>query len=78
MINYAVGKDGVATLEWDLPGRSQNVLNEQTMAAFADAAQKALADPAVKGWAWAAEAIDMAIKGAASQSKRRLNIMVPR
>ena len=49
MINYAVDKDGIATLEWDLPGRSQNVLNEQSMAAFAAAAQKALADPAVKG-----------------------------
>ena len=49
MINYAVDKDGIATLEWDLSGRSQNVLNEQTMAAFAAAAQKALVDPAVKG-----------------------------
>ena len=49
MINYAVDKDGIATLEWDLPGRAQNVLNEQSMAAFAAAAQKALADPAVKG-----------------------------
>ncbi len=49
MINYNVDSEGIATLEWDLPGRSQNVLNEQTMAAFADAAQKALADPAVKG-----------------------------
>ena len=49
MINYAADKDGIATLEWDLPGRSQNVLNDQSMAAFAEAAQKALADPAVKG-----------------------------
>jgi 3-hydroxyacyl-CoA dehydrogenase/enoyl-CoA hydratase/3-hydroxybutyryl-CoA epimerase len=49
MINTNVDSEGIATLEWDLPGRSQNVLNEQTMAAFADAAQKALADPAVKG-----------------------------
>jgi 3-hydroxyacyl-CoA dehydrogenase/enoyl-CoA hydratase/3-hydroxybutyryl-CoA epimerase len=49
MINYNVDSEGIATLEWDLPGRSQNVLNEQTMAAFADAAQKALADLAVKG-----------------------------
>ncbi len=32
MINYNVDADGIATLEWDLPGRSQNVLNEQTMA----------------------------------------------
>lgn len=49
MINYAVDKDGIATLEWDLPGRSQNVLNERSMAAFAKAAQKALADASVKG-----------------------------
>ena len=41
MINYSVDSDGIATIEWDLPGRSQNVLNEQTMAAFAKAAQKA-------------------------------------
>jgi len=49
MINYTVDNDGIATLEWDLPGRSQNVLNEESMAAFAAAVQKALADPAVKG-----------------------------
>lgn len=49
MINYNVDSEGIATLEWDLPGRSQNVLNEQTMAAFAAAAQKALADTSVKG-----------------------------
>ena len=49
MINYAVDSEGIATLEWDLPGRSQNVLNEQTMAAFGNAVQKALADNAVKG-----------------------------
>jgi 3-hydroxyacyl-CoA dehydrogenase/enoyl-CoA hydratase/3-hydroxybutyryl-CoA epimerase len=49
MINYNVDSEGIATLEWDLPGRSQNVLNEETMAAFAACAQKALADPAVKG-----------------------------
>jgi enoyl-CoA hydratase/carnithine racemase len=49
MINFNVDNEGIATLEWDLPGRSQNVLNEQSMAAFAAAAQKALADPAVKG-----------------------------
>ncbi len=49
MINYNVDSEGIATLEWDLPGRSQNVLNEQSMAAFAAAAQKALADTSVKG-----------------------------
>ena len=49
MINYNVDSEGIATLEWDLPGRSQNVLNEESMAAFAACVQKALADPAVKG-----------------------------
>ncbi|MBA3902696.1 MAG: 3-hydroxyacyl-CoA dehydrogenase [Rhodocyclaceae bacterium] len=49
MINYSIDSDGIATLEWDLPGRSQNVLNDQSMAAFAEAAQKALADNAVSG-----------------------------
>jgi len=49
MINTNIDSEGIATLEWDLPGRSQNVLNEQSMAAFAQAAQKALANPAVKG-----------------------------
>ncbi len=49
MINYTVDTEGIATLEWDLPGRAQNVLNEESMAAFADAAQKALADASVKG-----------------------------
>jgi len=49
MINYAVAPDGIATLEWDLPGRSQNLLNPPSMAAFGVAAQQALADPAVQG-----------------------------
>ena len=49
MINYAVAPDGIATLEWDLPGRSQNLLNPPSMAAFGVAAQQALDDPAVQG-----------------------------
>ncbi|QQS12112.1 MAG: enoyl-CoA hydratase/isomerase family protein [Rhodospirillales bacterium] len=49
MINYAVDSDGIATITWDMPGRSMNVLNEGSMAAFADAARKAVKDPAVKG-----------------------------
>ncbi|HMM54802.1 MAG TPA: 3-hydroxyacyl-CoA dehydrogenase NAD-binding domain-containing protein [Candidatus Desulfobacillus sp.] len=49
MINASVDAQGIATLEWDLPGRSQNLLNAQTMAAFAEAVRRALADPAVKG-----------------------------
>ncbi|MBL8674042.1 MAG: enoyl-CoA hydratase/isomerase family protein, partial [Rhodospirillales bacterium] len=49
MINYAVDSDGIATITWDMPGRSMNVLNEGSMAAFADAARTAVKDPAVKG-----------------------------
>jgi 3-hydroxyacyl-CoA dehydrogenase/enoyl-CoA hydratase/3-hydroxybutyryl-CoA epimerase len=49
MINYNVDTDGIATITWDMPGRSMNVLNEGSMAAFADAMQKAIKDPAVKG-----------------------------
>jgi 3-hydroxyacyl-CoA dehydrogenase/enoyl-CoA hydratase/3-hydroxybutyryl-CoA epimerase len=49
MINYSVDSDGIATILWDMPGRSMNVLNEGSIAAFADAAQKATADEKVKG-----------------------------
>ena len=49
MINYSLDSDGIATLEWDLPGRPQNVLNAQTYGAFYEAMNKAVADPAVKG-----------------------------
>lgn len=49
MINYAVDGDGIATIIWDMPGRSMNVLNEASITAFAEAAQKAVADPNVKG-----------------------------
>ncbi|MGE0659282.1 MAG: enoyl-CoA hydratase-related protein, partial [Reyranellaceae bacterium] len=49
MINYSVDSDGIATILWDMPGRSMNVLNEGSIAAFAEAAQKAAADEKVKG-----------------------------
>ncbi|MDF3075022.1 MAG: 3-hydroxyacyl-CoA dehydrogenase NAD-binding protein [Alphaproteobacteria bacterium] len=49
MINYSVDSDGIATILWDMPGRSMNVLNEGSITAFADAAQKAVADEKVKG-----------------------------
>jgi 3-hydroxyacyl-CoA dehydrogenase/enoyl-CoA hydratase/3-hydroxybutyryl-CoA epimerase len=41
--------DGVATLTWDLPGRSMNVLTEEGIADLDAAIDAALADPAVKG-----------------------------
>ncbi|MBI5442596.1 MAG: enoyl-CoA hydratase/isomerase family protein [Deltaproteobacteria bacterium] len=49
MISYGVDSEGIVTLEWDLPGRPQNVLNDESMAAFAEAVRRALGDPEVKG-----------------------------
>ena len=37
MINYNVDSDGIATLTWDMPNRSMNVLNEASMTAYAGA-----------------------------------------
>ena len=44
-----VDADGVATLTWDLPGRSMNVLTDDGIAELDAAIDAALADPAVKG-----------------------------
>ena len=49
MISYTVDAEGIATVEFDYPGKSQNILNAASMTAYADAMQKALADPAVRG-----------------------------
>ena len=49
MMNYSVDADGIATVEWDLPGRSQNVMNDDSIKAWVEAMDKAIADPAVKG-----------------------------
>jgi len=48
-INYNVDADGIATITWDMAGRSMNVLNEGSIKDFAEATDKAIADPAVKG-----------------------------
>ena len=49
MINYNVDNDGIATITWDMPGRTMNVLNEASMTAYAEALDKALKDESVKG-----------------------------
>ncbi|AHI78124.1 3-hydroxyacyl-CoA dehydrogenase NAD-binding domain-containing protein [Burkholderia thailandensis] len=49
MIDYTLDDDGIAALSWNLPGRSQNVLNGESCAAFFAAASRALQDAAVKG-----------------------------
>jgi 3-hydroxyacyl-CoA dehydrogenase/enoyl-CoA hydratase/3-hydroxybutyryl-CoA epimerase len=48
-IRYAVDADGVATITWDMPGRSMNVLADDSLAAFDEAVERALGDAAVKG-----------------------------
>ncbi|MBE7635381.1 3-hydroxyacyl-CoA dehydrogenase [Sneathiella sp. P13V-1] len=49
MINYSVDSDGIATISWDMPDRSMNVLNNGSIPAFKEAVEKAIADADVKG-----------------------------
>ena len=51
MTNIRVEKDadGIVTLTWDMPGRSMNVLSEDSIAEYSKAALEAIADPSVKG-----------------------------
>ncbi|MCF8198346.1 MAG: enoyl-CoA hydratase/isomerase family protein [Sulfuritalea sp.] len=49
MINYSIDADGIATIEFDYPNKSQNILNAGSMGAYAQTMQKALNDPTVKG-----------------------------
>ena len=47
--NYSVDADGVATICWDLPGKSMNVLSMEGMRELDAHIDSALADEAVKG-----------------------------
>jgi len=49
MIDYEIDRDGIATITWNMPGRSMNVLNLESNQAFNDAVKKACDDEAVKG-----------------------------
>jgi 3-hydroxyacyl-CoA dehydrogenase/enoyl-CoA hydratase/3-hydroxybutyryl-CoA epimerase len=49
MITYKVDSDGIATLTWDMPNRTMNVLNEASLAAYAGALETAIKDDKVKG-----------------------------
>jgi 3-hydroxyacyl-CoA dehydrogenase/enoyl-CoA hydratase/3-hydroxybutyryl-CoA epimerase len=42
-------EDGVAVITWDVPGKSMNVLNLESLRELDAAVEQALADPAVKG-----------------------------
>ena len=49
MLNYTVDADGIATLEWDYPGKSQNILNHASLTTFIEACRMALGDSSVRG-----------------------------
>ncbi|MCG2583790.1 3-hydroxyacyl-CoA dehydrogenase NAD-binding domain-containing protein [Massilia sp. TS11] len=49
MITATIDADGIATLAWDAPGHSQNLLDQHSCAALYGALDASLADPAVKG-----------------------------
>ncbi|PZA11763.1 3-hydroxyacyl-CoA dehydrogenase [Rhodopseudomonas palustris] len=49
MIDYKLDADGVATLTWNVADRPMNVLNKASIAAFAEAVERAIGDPNVKG-----------------------------
>ncbi len=49
MIDYEVDGQGFATLTWNMPGRSMNVLNEASLEAFTAALRRAVADDGVTG-----------------------------
>ncbi len=49
MVDYTVDADGIATLTWNVADRPMNVLNTASIAAFDEAVNRAVADPAVRG-----------------------------
>ena len=46
---YAVDADGVATITWDVPGKSMNVMSREGFALVSEMVDRALADDKVKG-----------------------------
>ena len=49
MIDYSLDSHGIATLSWNMPGRSQNVLNEESCAVLCELVERVVGDSAVKG-----------------------------
>jgi 3-hydroxyacyl-CoA dehydrogenase/enoyl-CoA hydratase/3-hydroxybutyryl-CoA epimerase len=47
--DYSVDADGVATIAWDLPGKSMNVMTRDGLVEFAELIDRAHADAAVRG-----------------------------
>jgi 3-hydroxyacyl-CoA dehydrogenase/enoyl-CoA hydratase/3-hydroxybutyryl-CoA epimerase len=46
MIDYSLDSQGVATLSWNMPGRSQNVLNEESCSALCELVERVAGDAA--------------------------------
>lgn len=49
LVSYSRDAHGVVTLTWDMPSRPVNVLTRASLAAFADAVERVLADPDAVG-----------------------------
>ena len=49
MIDYQLDATGIATLTWNMPGRSQNVMNGDSLSALYALIGEVTADPAVRG-----------------------------
>ena len=49
MIDCHIDSDGIATIEWNMRERAENVLNDESVEAFGAVVNRALADPSVKG-----------------------------
>ena len=47
--HYSVDADGVATISWDVPGKSMNVMSVEGLRELEAHVDTALADDAVKG-----------------------------
>ena len=63
MIDYQIDAQGIATLTWDMPGRSQNVMNGDSLAALYAVVERAVGDAAVKGILFTSGKADFAAGG---------------
>jgi 3-hydroxyacyl-CoA dehydrogenase/enoyl-CoA hydratase/3-hydroxybutyryl-CoA epimerase len=48
-VTLKVDSDGIATINWDMPGRSMNVMNDGSLGDFVACLDKVFADDAIKG-----------------------------
>ncbi|HBF98563.1 MAG TPA: 3-hydroxyacyl-CoA dehydrogenase, partial [Alphaproteobacteria bacterium] len=48
-MTFEIDGDGIATVSWDMPGRSMNVLSSDSLAEFKQAIERIASDDAVKG-----------------------------